>query len=68
MEEVTSAVESDLGDTRGEGALGDGLADDGSSLDAVLALGLGGEGLVVGRGGNQGLALEVVDDLDIDLP
>ena len=67
MEEIASAVESDLGDTRGEGALGDRLADDGGGVDAVLTLGLGGEGLVVGRGGNQGLALEVVDDLDIDL-
>ena len=63
MEEIASAVESDLGDTRGEGALGDRLADDGGGVDAVLTLGLGGEGLVVGRGGNQGLALEVVDEL-----
>ena len=38
MEEIASAVESDLGDTRGEGALGDRLADDGGGVDAVLLL------------------------------
>ena len=36
MEEIASAVESDLGDTRGEGALGDRLADDGGGVDALL--------------------------------
>jgi hypothetical protein len=67
VEEITSAVETYGAHTGGEGALGDGLAYDGSGLDAGLTLALCGKSLIVGCGCGKGLAGLIVDYLSINL-
>ena len=51
----------------GEGFLSDCLANDGSGLDSILALAFCNKSLVEGRGRCESNALDVVDELAVDL-
>lgn len=66
MVEIASAVETHRIDAGLECALCDGLSDDSRSLDAVFALAVRTELLVIGGSSNEGLAEIVVYDLCID--
>lgn len=67
MIKVTATVESDLADALRDGALGNGLAHDRGSLDAGLALALGGKKLVIRSGCAKRHALNIVYNLSVDL-
>src|SRR3954454_18175823 len=64
---VTAAIEHDGLDAGGDRPLGDQLADLGPSVLVRAALELGLEAFVERRGGRQGQALQVVDDLGVDV-
>src|SRR5215468_1826672 len=64
---IAAAVEHDVLDAGGDRTLGDQLADGRGRILVRAGLELGLEALVERRGGRQGQALQVVDDLGIDV-
>ena len=67
MIETATAVKADRGDALLDGALADELADEGSGLLVGAQLAGGTELGVEGRGRADGLAIDVVDDLSINV-
>ncbi len=65
MKTVATAIEDHLVDAGRLGALGNQLADLAGRLDAAAVLDTAAQFLVHGRGGGQGPALTVVDDLGV---
>ena len=63
MEKISATVEADGAYTLSDSALGNGLAHDGGSLDAGLALALCGKLLVVGCRSTESLSLLIIDYL-----
>ena len=67
MIETATAVKADRGDALLDGALADELADEGSGLLVGAQLAGGTELGVEGRGRADGLAIDVVDDLSLNV-